>query len=107
MAWAIMYFRLETQKKSPAISALEDIPEPFRAALVEDIEAIAERESWSGVSVKAITGHSPMAEVRTDQYRAFFVVNHRVLWVLHACKKQDQKRAIKLAAERMDLVLGR
>ena len=48
-----------------------------------------------------------MMEIRTDDYRTFFVVDRSEMWVLHCCKKQDQRRGIGVAAERMRLVLGR
>jgi phage-related protein len=104
---AIRYYRLEGQRSSPADVAIMAVPEPFRAAIRVDIELVAEHELEAPVSVKSITGHAPLTEIRTGGYRIFFVVDQGEMWVLHCCKKQDQRRAIGLAAERMKLVLQR
>jgi phage-related protein len=53
------------------------------------------------VSIKPITGHSTLCEIRTGGYRTFYYVSSNVLVVLHCCKKQDQDRGIKLAYKRM------
>ena len=48
-----------------------------------------------------------MKEIRTGQYRTYFVADRGELWVLGCCKKQDQRHAIEVAAARMRLVLER
>jgi phage-related protein len=102
------FFKLEGQKRSPAREAVDAVPERFGAAIYLDLEVIAEHVAADApASVKSITGHTPLKEIRTGGYRAFFVVDRGELWVLHCCKKQDQRRGIELAAQRMKLVLER
>lgn len=48
-----------------------------------------------------------MFEIRTGGYRTFFVVDRDAMWILHCCKKDDQRRGIDVADDRMRMVLER
>lgn len=48
-----------------------------------------------------------MFEIRTQGFRTFFIVDRNEMWILHCCKKDDQRRGIEIADERMRLVLER
>jgi len=106
-ALAIRWFRLEGQKASAPHVFVMGLPAKFRAAIVEDIERVAQLGLGATVSLRPITGFSPLWEIRVGDYRIFFVQDRGEMWVLHGCKKQDQKRAIRVAAERMKLVRER
>ncbi len=107
MAFRIQYFALEGQSESPVVRFIEDLPARFRAAILSDVERVAEYGLKSPVSIKGIKGHAPMFEIRTGSYRTFLVFDRGEVWVLNCCKKQDQRRAIDVAADRMELVLER
>lgn len=107
MSYPILYFRLEGQDASPVEDSLDDVPARFRAAILSDVERVAEYGFKAPVSVRSIKGHSPLCEIRTGGYRTFFVVDRNEMWILHCCKKDDQRRGIELAEDRMRLVLER
>ena len=86
------------------ISSLES---RFRAAIRADIELVAELGLRAPVSARTISGNSPMWEIKNGDYRTFFVIDDGVMWILHACKKQDQRHGIGVAADRMRAVRGR
>jgi len=79
----------------------------YQSAITADRDQIAEMGFKAPVSAKSITGKSPMWEVKNGGYRTFFFIDNRVLWVLHSCKKQDQKHGMRLATERMKTLRGR
>jgi phage-related protein len=107
VAYAIVYFAFEGRDGSPVVDAIEQLPARFQAAIYSDIERVAEYGFKAPVSVRSIKGHSPLFEIRTGGYRTFFVVDRNEMWVLHCCKKDDQRRGIEMADERMRLVLER
>ncbi len=107
MKLTVRYFKLEGQRSSPAVDAILALPAKFQAAILSDIEAVAEYQMKAPASIRSMTGHTSLMEIRTGQYRTLFVVDRGELWVLDCCKKQSQRRAIKIANERMKLVLGR
>lgn len=43
----------------------------------------------------------PMRELKLGGFRVLFVVKDHRMWILEACKKQDQVAAINVAADRM------
>lgn len=55
--------------------------------------------------MRAIKGHRPLYEIRTGGYRTFCVDVEDTTWVLHICKKQDQRRGIEVASKRMERIL--
>jgi hypothetical protein len=104
---AIRYFALKGQGEGPVVKFIESIAPKFRAAIISDVERVAEYGFKAPVSIKSINGHAPMFEIRTGDYRTLLVADRQELWVLNCCKKQDQRAAIEVASERMDLVLER
>ncbi len=103
----IRYFALEGQETSPVVEFIESLEARFRAAIISDIERVAEYGFKAPVSLKSIKGHTPMIEIRNGNYRTLFVVDRGEMWILNCCKKQDQRAAIMVAAERMKLVQER
>lgn len=78
-----------------------------RAAILADIELVAQGGLTAPVSLRTITGHSPMWELKNGDYRTFFFIDSDAMWILHTCKKQDQRHGIDLAAQRMKAIRGR
>ncbi len=107
MAFAIRYFALQGQRASPVVEFIETLEARFRAAILSDIERVAGYGFKAPVSMKSIKGHTPMMEIRNGGYRTFFVVDRGEMWILHCCKKQDQRPGIEVASDRMKLVLER
>lgn len=87
--------------RRPAEDFIDGLPIEERAAIRNDIHVVAEYGRNAPASVKTITAHSPLREIRTLGYRTFFFVQKDLLIVLHCCKKQDQAHGIKLASKRM------
>lgn len=79
----------------------------FKAAIMADVEIVAQMGMRAPVSVKTITGSSPLCEIRNGQYRTFFFFDSGAMWIVAACKKQDQKRTIEIANKRMREIRGR
>jgi hypothetical protein len=69
MAFVIRYFALEAEDgsdpESPVVEFIEGLPARFRAAIISDVERVAEYGFKSPVSIKSIKRHSPMVEIRT------------------------------------------
>ncbi len=107
MKFVIRYYRLEGQRTSPVVEAIDAVPAKFRAAILSDIELVGEYGFSAPVSLRSVKGHTPMVEIRTGAYRTFFVVDRGELWVLGCVKKQDQDRGIESAAKRMRVILDR
>lgn len=91
--------------RSPALDFLRALPERERAAIMSDLQAITVDGDRAPVSRRTIKGHAPMWELKTWGFRAFCIGHRGTLWVLHVCKKQDQRHGIELAAKRMKEVL--
>jgi phage-related protein len=73
-----------------------------RASIMADILRVAEHGRNAPVSVKQIKGTRGLLEIRTRGFRTFYVTRSgATLWVLHACKKQDQWHGIEVASIRM------
>ena len=90
-----------------ADKSIAELGAKYRAAIRADLEIVARAGMRAPVSVKTITGHSPMWELKNGDYRTFFMIDDGVLWVLAVCKKQDQRRTIHVAADRMKALRGR
>lgn len=82
------------------------LDEKFAALIFADIDMVAEHGRKAPVSVKPITGHSPLCEIRTGGYRTFFYATGDAIIVLHSCKKQNQDHGIKLAYKRIQELEG-
>jgi len=83
------------------------MPAADRAAILADILGVAEHGRRAPVSVKTITGAHGLMEIRTHGFRTFFAIRAgAVLWVLHACRKQDQWHGIEVAKARMRSLEG-
>ena len=78
-----------------------------KAFIAADLERLQKEGLKAPISKKPIKGHKPMWEVRTLAFRIFFVHHGDVFWVLHICKKQDQRRGIEAAHTRMKEAIGR
>ena len=100
----IVYFA--AGRRSQVLEFIAALPKKLQAAIHGDLETVATMGLRAPVSLKTITGHAPMWEIRNGPYRTFFVVDGGRLWVLGCCKKEEQRRAITLAAERMKTIRG-
>jgi hypothetical protein len=85
----------------PARDFIEEPPSEVAATIYADIAAFAKHGERAPVSWKWITGKHPMRELRTGAHRILFVVVDGTMWILGACKKQDQRAAIERAVDRM------
>jgi hypothetical protein len=54
VAYAIRYFALEGQEAGPVVEFIESLPARFRAAILSDVERVAEYGLNSPVSIKSI-----------------------------------------------------
>jgi phage-related protein len=57
------------------------------------------------LATRAIKGRANrgLVEIKTRGYRTFYCVKRGpIIWVLHACRKGEQKRGIEVARARMD-----
>ncbi len=91
--------------RCPARAFIDSLEVKFQAAILADLAAIELHGDDAPVSRKTIKGHRPMVEIRTGQYRTFYVMKGGDLWVLGACKKQDQEQEIENCDRRMAIVL--
>ncbi len=93
--------------RSQARDFLASLPAADSSAISADILAVAERGRRAPVSAKAITGVRGLMEIRTYGYRTFFTTRDgTTLWVLHACRKQDQWHGIEMARTRLKALGG-
>ena len=104
MAFVVEWYSVAAGR-SPAWDFVDDLPAADAAAIVADINAVGLYDTKAPVSMKPIKGHRPMWEIRTRGFRTFYIFTGKRMIVLHACKKQDQERGIKVAAQRMKKVL--
>ena len=101
MTLAIRFFETAAGRSQPR-EFLEELQPLDRACIMADVLRVAEMGRSAPVSVKAITGRPGLLEIRTRGFRTFFMVGPGgVMWVLHACRKQDQWHGIEMAVERM------
>ena len=90
------YYETGTGRSAPR-DFIDRIAEPFRGS-----DTVAEHGAKAPVSMKPVTGRSPMWEIRTGGYRIFYYFAEDMVVVLHVCKKQDQRRGIEIAGKRMN-----
>jgi uncharacterized protein (DUF2237 family) len=83
MALAIRFFETAAGRSQPR-EFLEGLQPRDRACIMADVLRVAEMGRAAPVSVKAITGRPGL-----------------LMWILHACRKQDQWHGIEMAVERM------
>lgn len=65
VAFTLQYFALEGQEEGPVVAEVDRVPARSRAAVLSDIERVAEYGFKAPVSVRSIKGRSPMVEIRT------------------------------------------
>lgn len=95
-----MYFATR-RGRSQALDFLHSLPARDAAYIQADIVRVAEADGRpTVVSVKPIKGGDGVCEIRTFGYRALYIVMGREIWLLHVCRKQDQRRGIELAKQR-------
>lgn len=100
----IRYYATGAGRSQP-VEFLNGLMPDMRAQIVADIALLSEHLGNAPVSWKPIKGKRYLYEIRIGNYRVFYFVRKGVLWVLHACKKQDQRRGIEAAANRMKEVM--
>jgi hypothetical protein len=85
---------------------LDGLPAHLRAHVMADAALVATHGRLAPVSVKPIKGarNRGLYEIRTGGVRTFYCVAAEVMWLLHACRKQDQVGGIEVARERMERV---
>ncbi len=106
MALTVRFFETSTGR-SQVRDFLDALPPADRACIAADIARVAEMGWGAPVSVKSIAGKRGLREIRTRGFRTFFCTGPgTVMWLLHACRKQDQRHGIEVAAARMDEVGG-
>jgi hypothetical protein len=101
VALTVRFFETPAGRSQPR-EFLKALPPADRACIIADVVRVAERGREAPVSVRAITGGKGLLEIRTRGFRTFFFMGPGgVLWVLHACRKQDQWHGIEVALARM------
>jgi hypothetical protein len=103
MKLEVRLFATPTGRSQPR-DFLVSLPAADSACIAADIVAVAERGRQAPVSVKSITGVHGLLEIRTLGFRTFFTARGNTLWVLHACRKQDQWHGIEVAKARMKIL---
>ena len=87
--------------RSPVVDFLDGLPPRDAAAIVADIQAFGLYGEKAPISTKSVTGSRGLWEIRTRGFRTLYAVRGGRMVVLHVCRKQDQRRGIGLAAERL------
>lgn len=100
----VTFFTSESGRSQPA-DFLRSVETSVRHDIAADMETLRLHGTRGPVQVKPIVGARPMMELKTGQYRTFFVRHGDEFTVLHICKKQDQKHGIEVARRRMQEVL--
>lgn len=82
---------------------LDGLQAAQRAAIMSDVQLVGEHGRLAPVSMKPFKGPRNRGhfEIRTGGYRTFYAIVGEVMWLLHACRKQDQVAGIAVARERM------
>ena len=102
----VRFFATEAGRSQP-VEFLDAMDSRDQAAqIMRDIRDRGQHGDRAPVSVRAIKGYRPLYEIRTGGYRTFCVDDGGTTWVLHICKKQDQRRGIEAARKRMEAILG-
>ncbi len=94
------YFATEADRCPPK-EFLDELPVADSAAIIADIVAFSTYGDKAPISMKPIKGHKGLWEIRTRGYRTFYAVVEGTMWVLHVCRKQDQRRGIDVAVGRL------
>ena len=101
MTLKIRFFETPAGRSQP-MGFLASLPAADRASILADILGVAEHGRNAPVSVKAIKGVRGLLEIRTRGFRTFYAARSgTTLWVLHACRKQDQWHGIEVATARL------
>jgi hypothetical protein len=87
--------------RCPPKEFLDELPVADSAAIVADIVAFSTHAEKAPISMKPIKGHKGLWEIRTRGLRTLYALEEGTMWVLHVCRKQDQRRGIDVAAERL------
>ena len=80
---------------------LDDLPTKDAALIAADIASFGLYGQKAPISTRAIAGRRGLWEIRTRGFRTFYAVRDGRMTVLHVCRKQDQRRGIDLAADRL------
>lgn len=88
---------------SQAQDFLDDLREKDRAYIVGDIAALRDYGIRAPISTRRIKGNNNrgMSEIRTGNFRIFYCFKRGAIWILHVCKKEDQRAGIDAARQRM------
>lgn len=86
----VVYYSTPAGNSQP-VAFIDDLEADDAAAIVSDIDALARY------------GRNAPIQLRV---RTFFVQRQDSFWILHVCKKQDQRRGIEAAAKRMEKLPG-
>jgi hypothetical protein len=90
--------------RSPVLDFVLSLPERDQALIFADLEALKMDGPRAPLATRAIKGRANrgLVEIKTHGFRTFYCVKRGVVWVLHACRKGEQKRGIEAARARMD-----
>jgi hypothetical protein len=83
---------------------IESLPDRDQALILADLEALRRDGLRAPIAWRAIKGRANrgLMEIKTHGFRTFYCVKRGpVVWVLHACRKGEQKRGIEAARARM------
>jgi phage-related protein len=93
------YYRTDAGRSQPE-EFLASLEPKYRQSIIADLFLMSKHGDKAPISKRPVVGYSPIWELRTGGYRTMFVRVVDVYWVLHACKKQDEKRGYELSWKR-------
>ena len=82
---------------------LGELPRKDRMLVAADIEALRVHGLTAPISTRIIEGEQNrgLVEIRTGNFRTFYCMKRGIVWILHVCKKEHQRRGIETATARM------
>ncbi len=100
----VRYYRTDAGRSAPE-TFLASLAPRFALSIATDLSFMEKHGDSAPISKRPVTGYSPLWEVRTGGYRTIFARLGDVYWVLHMCKKQDEKRGYDTAWKRYQLLV--
>jgi len=95
----VRHYRTEAGR-SQSEAFLGSLAPKFSVSIAADLALMEKHGDLAPISKRPVTGYLPLWELRTGGYRTIFVRVGEVYWVLHICKKQDEKRGYDTAWKR-------
>ena len=87
--------RVEILEK--ALKALEKIPSPSKEQIIDDIIGLQMPISqWQFGKVKPLARHKPFWELKSGDYRSFFVIEKNKVTIFRIIHRKDLERLLRI-----------